>query len=125
MSKHNFTLHHSSLLVADTEQSLLFYRDILGMEQTTRPNLAYPGAWLQVGEQQVHLIELPNPDPITGRPPHGGRDRHVALYVDSIDALKEDLDLAGTSYTLSVSGRKALFCRDRDGNALEFIERPN
>lgn len=124
MSKHNFTLHHSSLLVADTEQSLKFYRDILGMEQTTRPDLAYPGAWLQVGEQQVHLIELPNPDPITGRPPHGGRDRHVAMQVDSINALKEDLDQADISYTLSVSGRKALFCRDRDGNALEFIERP-
>ena len=123
MSKHNFTLHHSSMLVADTQESLKFYRDILGMEQTTRPDLAYPGAWLKVGEQQVHLIELPNPDPITGRPPHGGRDRHVAMHVDSIDALKADLDQAEISYTLSVSGRKALFCRDRDGNALEFIER--
>jgi glyoxylase I family protein len=71
----------------------------------------------------VHLIELPNPDPITGRPAHGGRDRHVALHVDSIDVLRADLDQADISYTLSVSGRKALFCRDRDGNALEFIER--
>ena len=125
MSKHNFTLHHSSVLVADTQKSLEFYCGVLGMELTTRPNLAYAGAWLQVGAQQVHLIELPNPDPITGRPAHGGRDRHVALHVDSVDALREDLEQAGISYTLSVSGRKALFCRDRDGNALEFIERPS
>lgn len=125
MSKHNFTLHHASLIVSDTELSLLFYRDILGMQQTERPDLGFPGAWLQIGQQQVHLLELNNPDPTTGRPIHGGRDRHVAMHVDSITSLRDDLDQAGVVYTLSISGRKALFCRDRDGNALEFIERPS
>jgi len=124
MSKHNFNLHHASLIVSDTQQSLTFYRDILGMPLMERPNLGFPGAWLQIGSQQIHLLELHNPDPTTGRPQHGGRDRHVALHVDSITALKEDLDKAGLTYTLSISGRKALFCRDRDGNALEFIEKP-
>ena len=124
MSKHNFTLHHASLIVADTEQSLKFYRDILGMAQIDRPNLGFPGAWLAIGGQQIHLLELDNPDPTSGRPVHGGRDRHVAMHIDAIAALREDLDIAGVTYTLSISGRKALFCRDRDGNALEFIERP-
>lgn len=124
MSKHNFTLHHASLIVSNTELSLKFYRDVLGMQQTERPNLGFPGAWLQIGQQQIHLLELDNPDPITGRPVHGGRDRHVAMHVDSITALREELDQAGIVYTLSISGRKALFCRDLDGNALEFIERP-
>jgi len=124
MSKHNFTLHHASLIVSDAELSLLFYRDVLGMQQTERPDLGFPEAWLQIGQQQVHLLELNNPDPTTGRPAHGGRDRHVAMHVDSITALRDDLDQAGIGYTLSISGRKALFCRDRDGNALEFIERP-
>ena len=124
MSKHNFTLHHASLIVSNTELSLKFYRDVLGMQQTERPNLGFPGAWLQIGQQQIHLLELDNPDPITGRPVNGGRDRHVAMHVDSITALREELDQAGIVYTLSISGRKALFCRDLDGNALEFIERP-
>ncbi|WGS87552.1 VOC family protein [Methylomonas sp. UP202] len=124
MTAHNFTLHHASLLVSDTEQSLRFYRDILGMPQTERPDLPFPGAWLQIGAQQIHLLELPNPDPISGRAAHGGRDRHVAMHVDSIDALRESLERGGIEFTLSISGRKALFCRDRDGNALEFIERP-
>lgn len=123
MSVHNFTIHHTSLIVSDTEQSLLFYRDVLGMQPTQRPNLPFPGAWLQIGEQQIHLLQLDNPDPTTGRPAHGGRDRHVAMHVDSIDALREVLDRAQCEYTMSISGRKALFCRDRDGNALEFIER--
>lgn len=124
MSKFDLTIHHASLLVSDTEKSLLFYRDVLGMQPTERPNLPFPGAWLQIGEQQIHLLELDNPDPTTGRPAHGGRDRHVAMHCSSVDALKGALEAAGISYTVSISGRKALFCRDRDGNALEFIERP-
>ncbi|MDD4914646.1 MAG: VOC family protein [Methylococcales bacterium] len=124
MSKHNFSVHHASLIVSDVGLSLPFYRDVLGMQPTERPELGFPGAWLQIGQQQIHLLELDNPDPTTGRPPHGGRDRHVAMHVDSIAALREDLEKAGVTYTLSISGRKALFCRDRDGNALEFIERP-
>jgi glyoxylase I family protein len=125
MANHNFSVHHASLIVSDATQSLLFYRDILGMQPTERPtNLGFPGVWLQIGQQQIHLLELENPDPITGRPLHGGRDRHVALHLDSLAALREELDKAGITYTLSISGRKALFCRDRDGNALEFIERP-
>ena len=124
MSKFNLTIHHASLIVSDTEQSLKFYRDILGMQPTERPDLPFPGAWLQIGAQQIHLLELDNPDPTTGRPAHGGRDRHVALHCSSVEALRDTLDEAGMTYTMSISGRKALFCRDRDGNALEFIERP-
>lgn len=123
MSKFNLSVHHASLIVSDTEESLLLYRDILGMQPTERPNLPFPGAWLQLGEQQIHLLELENPDPTSGRPAHGGRDRHVALHCNSIDALRNTLDAAGIAFTMSLSGRKALFCRDRDGNALEFIER--
>ena len=124
MSKFNLTIHHASLIVSDTQESLKLYRDILGMQLTERPNLPFPGAWLQIGAQQIHLLELDNPDPTTGRPAHGGRDRHVALHCSSVDSLRDDLEQAGIAYTMSISGRKALFCRDRDGNALEFIERP-
>ena len=80
------------------------------------------GAWLWIGDQQIHLLELPNPDPVEGRPAHGGRDRHLALTIDDLDALARVLDAAGIGYTRSRSGRRALFFRDPDGNALELIE---
>lgn len=116
-------LLHGSVLVEDTELSLAFYCGVLGLTRDdTRPDLGYPGAWLWVGGQQVHLLELPNPDPVEGRPAHGGRDRHLALAVSNINTLRAALDRAGVAYTLSKSGRRALFCRDPDGNALEFIE---
>jgi glyoxylase I family protein len=111
------------MIVQDTEQALAFYTGILGLEQDmSRPDLGYPGAWLSVGDAQIHLLELPNPDPITGRPEHGGRDRHLALSVTNLGALQTSLERAAIVFTLSKSGRKALFCRDVDGNALEFIE---
>jgi glyoxylase I family protein len=52
---------------------------------------------------------------------HGGRDRHVALAVSDFAELLDRLNRAGVDYTLSSSGRRALFCRDPDGNALELI----
>jgi glyoxylase I family protein len=116
-------VHHASLIVADANVALHFYRDILGMKVSpSRPNLPFPGAWLEIGTQQIHLLELPNPDPIKNRPEHGGRDRHIAINVNDIDELRYALEKAGVPFTFSRSGRRALFCRDPDGNALEFIE---
>jgi glyoxylase I family protein len=116
-------IHHVSVIVADTKRSLTFYQGVLGLKvDPDRPELGYPGAWLQIETQQIHLLELPNPDPVEGRPSHGGRDRHLALTVPDLQSLMTRLDGAGIPYTLSRSGRRALFCRDPDGNALEFIE---
>ena len=118
-------IDHVSLVVADTERSLRFYRDLLGLSvDESRPDLGYPGAWLRIGEQQIHLLQVPNPDPTEGRPAHGGRDRHLALRITALDELAQALDEAGIAYTRSRSGRRALFCRDPDGNALELIESP-
>ena len=118
-------IQHVSVLVADTERAVTFYRDVLGLPvDPQRPDLGYPGAWLTVGAQQIHLLELPNPDSVTGRPVHGGRDRHVALTLHDLDGLRRRLEAAGIPYTLSKSGRRALFCRDPDSNALEFVEAP-
>lgn len=117
------SIAHVSVLVADTQRALKFYQDILGMDvDPGRPDLGYPGAWLTVGDQQVHLLELPNPDPVLERPEHGGRDRHVAFNVSNLDIITASLEKNGIVFTRSKSGRRALFCRDPDGNALEFIE---
>jgi hypothetical protein len=64
---------------------------------------------------------LPNPESGLSRPEHGGRDRHVALSVSDRSALLEKLERSGVAYTLSQSGRGAVFCRDPDCNAIEFI----
>lgn len=117
------SIHHVSVIVSDTSRALDFYEEVLGLPvDETRPDLGYPGAWLRIGDQQLHLLELPNPDPVTDRPVHGGRDRHLAVSVKSLDALSARLEQQGIDFTLSLSGRRALFCRDPDGNTMECIE---
>ncbi|MCB1801629.1 MAG: VOC family protein [Gammaproteobacteria bacterium] len=116
-------LHHVSLVVSDTGRALDFYQGILGLEiDPGRPDLAFPGVWLRIGDRQLHLLELPNPDPVAGRPAHGGRDRHTAVGVTGLDGFRRRLEAAGIDYSMSRSGRAALFCRDPDGNAWELIE---
>ena len=116
-------LLHVSFLSANLARSRLFYENLLGLQpDPTRPDLGYDGIWYSVApSQQIHLLCLPDPEAGLQRPLHGGRDRHVALRVTDIGVLAARLEQAGIAYTRSRSGRSALFCRDPDGNALEFI----
>lgn len=115
--------HHASLITGDLERALEFYLGVLKLSlDPNRPGFDFPGAWLQVGDRQIHLLQLPNPDPVEGRPAHAGRDRHLAFAVSDLESLQAALEGAGVAYTRSRSGRRALFCRDPDGNGLEFVE---
>lgn len=123
MKDNILSLNHVSIIVSNTQRSLSFYRDMLGLEvDASRPDLGYSGAWLFIGTQQIHLLEVPNPDPTEDRPAHGGRDRHIAVNIKSIDLLQQVLEKQGINYSRSKSGRKALFFRDPDGNTIEAIE---
>jgi len=117
-------LLHAGLLVSDLAPAKAFYESVLGLTRyPNRPELPYPGEWYDLGGgQQLHLMQLTNPDAESVRPEHGGRDRHIALAVSDMAALKNRLDAAGVTYTVSKSGRAALFCRDPDANTLEFVE---
>lgn len=118
------TLDHCSLIVADTAKALDFYKGILQLEtDDSRPELGYPGAWLQVGQSQIHLLEVSNPYASAQQPEHGGRDNHVALAVSDLELIISRLQQAGIGYSKSKSGREALFCRDYDGNTVELIEK--
>jgi catechol 2,3-dioxygenase-like lactoylglutathione lyase family enzyme len=114
---------HATFLTSDLVRARAFYEGILGLQpDPNRPAMSYEGVWYDVAvNQQLHLMLLPNPESGLQRPAHGGRDRHVALAVSDLAGLVERLEQAGIVYTLSQSGRSALFCRDPDGNALEFV----
>jgi glyoxylase I family protein len=114
---------HASLLVSDLGQACAFYEGVLGLvPSAARPAMSFDGVWYEIGAQQIHLLVLPDPCRDVGHPQHGGRDRHIALAVADIDDAREALEQANVGYTLSRSGRAALFCRDPDGNALELVQ---
>jgi len=116
-------LHHGSLIVQNLLVSLDFYTNIIGLEENKqRPDMAFKGAWLDIGEQQIHLLNLPQTEQSLNQPEHAGRDRHLAIHVLDIEGIKKRLEEKQLPFTMSQSGRQALFCRDPDGNGLEFIK---
>jgi glyoxylase I family protein len=117
-------IHHATFISSDLAKSRAFYEGVLGLHpDQKRPQMSFDGVWYEVGaNQQIHLMLLSNPEAGVLRPPHGGRDRHVALCVNDLAPLQTRLTAAGIAFTRSQSGRAAVFCRDPDQNALEFIQ---
>lgn len=117
------SIHHISFVISNLEHAMEFYGKVLGLKvNESRPNLSFDGYWFNINEtQQIHLLQVDNFDPAE-RPEHGGRDRHAAFKVTDLDGLAVRLDNNAITYTMSKSGRKALFVRDPDGNTLELIQ---
>eukprot|EP00929_Paragymnodinium_shiwhaense_P069474 TRINITY_DN35032_c0_g1_i1.p1 TRINITY_DN35032_c0_g1~~TRINITY_DN35032_c0_g1_i1.p1 ORF type:complete len:555 (-),score=82.77 TRINITY_DN35032_c0_g1_i1:16-1680(-) len=69
------SVNHIALIVEDVGRSLSFYTDVMGFQQIRRPNFDRHGAWLTVGNTELHLIK--------GKPVvHSGEDlivSHIAL----------------------------------------------
>jgi catechol 2,3-dioxygenase-like lactoylglutathione lyase family enzyme len=115
---------HATVISSDLDRSRAFFEGILGLKpRSDRPKMSFDGIWYDVGpNQQIHLMRLPNPDAGMQRPEHGGRDRHIALAIEDVEALRVKFEAAGIPYTRSQSGRPVIFGRDPDENAFEFIE---
>ena len=60
----------------------------------------------------IHLMELPNPDDLNGRPEHGGRDRHFCIGIDAggVEPLMQRLDKAGAALPLLLTHLLDMYC---------------
>jgi catechol 2,3-dioxygenase-like lactoylglutathione lyase family enzyme len=110
-------LHHIALNVDDLDAATHFYVDQLGFPLLDRPPFDFPGAWLQAGEHQVHLMVMPGFE--------ADRRQHFALRVDDLDAEVASLEAAGVEVfraaEVAGAGRQA-FLRDPSGNRIELNE---
>src|ERR1700674_1539389 len=76
-------VHHVSINVADVDEAVHFYVDNLGLSlRQDRPELRVAGAWLDAGDQQVHLIKADPPRPL---------GQHFALLVGDLDSAIAEL----------------------------------
>lgn len=109
-------VHHVSIAVPDVDEALDFYTRVLGLTvREDRPASLGPGAWLDIGGQQLHLVLSDTPEP---------RGQHFAVLVDDLDATTAELRAAGVSVSDAVpigSARQA-FLSDPSGNAIELHE---
>jgi catechol 2,3-dioxygenase-like lactoylglutathione lyase family enzyme len=109
-------LHHVSINVDDVDAACQFYVDVLGaVERSDRPDFGFGGAWLDVGSQQIHLIEALVPQD------HG---QHLALLVDDLDATIAELrgDGIEVSDASPVGTGRQAFTHDPSGNLVELHE---
>ncbi|WP_396136589.1 VOC family protein [Chamaesiphon sp. VAR_48_metabat_403] len=111
---------HAAMLVANLDRAIEFYTNVLGLKRVDR-SLKYPGAWYQIGNFQIHLIEdidYLDKDRIDLHV--STRNPHIALEVRDLDATKQQLLAANCIVKMSNSGRAALFTQDPDGNTIEL-----
>jgi glyoxylase I family protein len=109
-------IHHVSINVNDVEESLAFYTGALGAGvRSDRPDFGFGGAWLDVGAQQVHLIEAPVP-------PNVGQ--HFAIQVADLAGVIAELRSKGLAVEdpVQVGADRQAFLADPDGNRIELHE---
>src|SRR3712207_6237297 len=76
-------VHHVSINVDDVPAAMRFYIDLLGFTpRDDRPDFGFDGAWLNVGDQQLHLI--------AGNVPTA-MGQHFAVRVADLDATIAEL----------------------------------
>merc|ERR1712025_475455 len=122
------SVNHIAIVVSDVGRSCAFYGGTLGLQQVMRPDFDRHGAWLTLGNIDLHLIKgrpavHPDADLIVG---------HIALNIgkeEDMERLIARLKTLRVAYRENVSvpnpdsniGRvKQAFVRDPDGYYLEF-----
>ncbi len=109
-------VNHVVYLVRDTERSMEFYHEFLGIKripsQVDNPKIT----WLQLPSGvMLHLIETTDaPCP---------EESHVAFEVEDFDAAMDAVRAKGLEITRSGvrnDGQRFLFTRDPDGNRVEL-----
>jgi glyoxylase I family protein len=107
-------IHHVAINVADVEEAIHFYVDVLGLAvRPDRPDFGIGGAWLDAGGQQVHLVQAD---------PAQSLGQHFALLVDDLDGAIADLRSQGVkvSDASGVGTAQQAFLKDPAGNMIEI-----
>lgn len=107
-------VHHVSINVRDAAKSVDFYTGVLGLtERSDRPDFGFGGAWLDIGGQQVHLIEGDVPT---------NCGQHFAIRVADLDATVAELRERGVDVNdpRGVGTARQTFLFDPSGNMIEL-----
>jgi catechol 2,3-dioxygenase-like lactoylglutathione lyase family enzyme len=107
-------VHHVSVNVRDAEEAVAFYTDVLGLGvRDDRPDFGFGGAWLDIGGQQVHLLEVPVPE---------DRGQHFAIEVADLAAAVADVRSKGIDVEdpKPVGVSLQAFLHDPSGNLIEL-----
>jgi glyoxylase I family protein len=107
-------IHHVAINVSDVEAGVHFYTEVLGGSvRPDRPDFGVAGAWIDLGGQQVHLVEAPVPRNL---------GQHFAIRFEDLDAVVEELRAKGVEVAdpVRVGPNRQTFVNDPAGNPVEL-----
>lgn len=107
-------IHHVALNVSDVGEGVEFYTGVLGGTlRSDRPDFGIAGAWIDLGGQQVHLVEAPVPHSL---------GQHFAIRVGDLDAVVLELRSKHIEVAdpMSTGANRQTFINDPAGNAIEL-----
>ncbi len=111
-------VHHVSVNVVDVAEAVAFYTGVLGgSERSDRPDFGFGGAWIDMGANQVHLLQA-GPPPVLGQ--------HFAVKVADLDGAVAELRARGVEVAdpTPVGAGRQTFVSDPSGNTVELFEGP-
>jgi glyoxylase I family protein len=109
-------IHHVSVNVSDVDASIAFYVGVLGGTlRGDRPDFSFGGAWIDLGPNQVHLIEGQVPESL---------GQHFAVQVRDLDGVVAEVRAKGllVSDPVPVGANRQAFVNDPDENTVELHE---
>jgi len=127
-------LDHAALIISDPERSRAFYVGVLGLQEVPRPEtFEFPGLWLQIGDQQLHLIgEAEDGRARAVHPGYradelaGGYTSHFAIEVDDLEAMVAALQAKGGTLVGGPrprgDGVMQAYLSDPDGHVVELMQ---
>ena len=112
-------VNHVSIPCRDLDESERFYREVFGLERLPTFDFRFPVRYLRLGEQQLHLMQLPQEEPLP--------NQHFAVDVDDFEAAFSRLRDLGALDTRTHAqpiwelpdGSLQMYARDPAGNLLE------
>jgi len=136
----DLTAHHFAVTVSDLDESVAFYRDVLGLEILTRFSVGGDAfatgvgidgasadfAHMDAGDARVELVEYtPEGDDCDDVQLHQPGATHLGLEVEDIESvyasLPDDVETIAEPQKTE-SGTTILFVRDPDGTLVELLE---
>ncbi|CAN6235768.1 unnamed protein product [Urochloa humidicola] len=125
-------LNHVLFLCASVDESVEFYRRVLGFELVKRPaSLDFRGAWLHRYGMGIHLLQRgsdSNAPPATARPPAiNPKGNHISFQCADMGLMKArlaemDLEFVATRVRDGETVVDQLFFHDPDGNVIEICD---
>ncbi len=135
LAKYAKSIDHIAIAVHDLEASIQFYQKVLGFElherrETKGKNTAMISAVMKAGDITAVLLQGTTPESQVSRfvENYGAGVQHIAIGVDNLPAMAEDLKQAGMEFDTTViegGGLRQIFSHRDPGSGMmfEFIER--